>query len=140
MVRRQPIPDHQQLAGNAGEQVLEEAHNRWSGERLLLNIQVQLAGLGDGGDRRQVVAGELNPQYWRLAARRVRPDAARQQIEAGFIHPDDYPAGRRSVFLSIGQRSVVQRSMAASSRWVARVIGFWTLRPSCLVSLQMWPR
>jgi hypothetical protein len=51
---------------------------------------------------------------------------------AGLVDPEDHPPFVLGPFLSAGQRSARQAAMAASSRWVARRIGRYTLRPTAL--------
>ena len=65
-----------------------------------------------------------------MSARGVGPDGAGQQVEAGLVDPDDGPAFLVGPRFSAGQRSVRQASIAASFRWLARWIGFWTLQPA----------
>ena len=109
------------LPGQVGQQVPQEAHHVRAAQGAVgRHLEQQLAVRGDAADDREVIAGEAHAQDRRLAAGGVGPHAAGQQIEAGFVYPDDgAPFGGRP-FLSAGQRSAYQRAMAASSRWVAR--------------------
>ena len=129
-VDRRAIPDHQQLAGDLPQQVLQEADHVQALEGVVLDQQQQPAVRGEAADGRQVVVGQRYPQEWGLAARGVGADRSRQQVEAGLVYPDDGPPFPLGFFLRTGQRSVSQRSIAASSLWLARRTGFWALQPA----------
>jgi hypothetical protein len=132
---RRAVPDHQQLAGDVAEQVPEEADDvRALGGPLPDHHQQPPFGRDAAADR-QVVAAQPQAQDRRLPARGVRADEPRQQVEAGFVYPDDGPAFLVSPFLSAGQRSACQAAIAASSRWLARRIGFWAVQPAARRSL-----
>ena len=67
--------------------------------------------------------------YSRLntVARLVAADHRRQQVKAGLVYPDAGLTLALRPLLSAGQRLWYQAAMAASSRWVARTMGFlWT--------------
>ncbi len=137
---RQAIPDKQQFAGEMTEQMLEEMHEIRTFEGPFLRQGEQPAIGGDGADQRQVIAGEGNWQqgsaaHWSIATRQRR-----QQIKSRFIDKPYRSAFLDGLFSSSGQRSACQRSIAASSRWLARLTGFWLLhrsawskRPPCTV-------
>ena len=124
------VPDDQELAGDMAEQVLEEADDVRALVGVLLHVHQQPAVRGDAADDGQVVAAQGEAEDRRLAARGVGPDGAGEEVEAGLVDPDDGPPFLVGPFLRAGQRSVRQASIAASSRWLARWTGFWTLQPA----------
>lgn len=123
------VPDHQQLARDVTQQVLQEPNHLRTPNRTLVDHQEQAVVQGDAADDRQVVAGQRHAQDGRLRPWRVAADHRRQQIEAGLVYPDDALTGALRPLLSAGQRLAYQAAMAASSRWVARTTGFWGLQP-----------
>jgi hypothetical protein len=132
---RRAIPDHQELAGDMAQQVLEEAHDIRALVGVVLHEHQQAALGGDPADDRQMVATEGQAEDRRLPARGVGPDGAREEVEARFVNPDDGSPLLVSPFFRAGQRSARHSSIAASLRWVARVIGFCTLHPAARRSL-----
>jgi hypothetical protein len=71
-----------------------------------------------------VIAGKWRVQHRRLAPGRPGADHCWQRIEGRLIDPDNRAALLLGFALSAGHRLVLQRSIAASSRCVARRIGF----------------
>jgi len=132
---RSAVPDHQQLAGDVAQEMLEEAHDIGALVRTLLH-QHEQAPLGcDPADDRQVVAAQGQAEDRRLPAWGVGPDRAREQVEARLVDPDDGSSLLVSPLFRTGQRSVRQAAIATSLRWLARVMGFWTLQPAARRSL-----
>ena len=134
-VDRGAIPEHQELAGDAAEQMLQEADDVRALVGALLDQHQQPTRRGAAADDGQVVAAQRQPADGRLPARGVGPDGTGQEVEAGFVDPDDGPSLLVGPLFRAGQRSVSQASIAASFRWLARVIGFWTLQPAARRSL-----
>src|SRR3989304_5281355 len=127
MMGGQAIPDNQQLARDMPQQMAQEADDVWPLEGSILDHDEQLALRGNGTDGRQVVPTQGDLQNRRLSARGIRLDDGRQQIKARFIHKH-YRSSLFSGFFSTSSHfSVRQRSIASSSRWVARSTGFWRL-------------
>ena len=129
VVDRGTIPDHQELARDMTQQMLQELHDLRTANRTLVDPQEQAVIQADAADDRQVVTGQRHPQDGRLAARSVGADHRWQQVEARLVYPDDRLAGTFGPFFRAGQRVAYQAAMAASSRWVARTRGFWGLQP-----------
>jgi hypothetical protein len=129
------VPDDQELAGDVPQQVFEEADDVRALVGALLDEHQQPPRRGDAADDRQVVAAQRQTQDRRLPARGVGPDGPGQQVEAGLVDPDDGPPLLVRPFFRAGQRSVYHASIAASLRWLARRIGFWTLQPAARRSL-----
>ena len=88
-VNGRAIPDHQQLAGEMAQEMLEEAHHVRPTQRSLLYLHEDLAARCNGANGRQVIARERDVQQWRLAPGRIGADEGGQQVEAGFIDPDE---------------------------------------------------
>lgn len=129
-MNRRPIPNHEELPGELAQQVLQETDNRGAPERLPPLLDQQPARVRQRADDREVIAGTGHAQDGRLAAWRVGAHQARQQIEAGLVYPDNRTPLALGFAKRAGQRSVHHWAMAASLRWVARRIGFWTLQSS----------
>src|SRR5215203_5888750 len=129
---RRAVPYDEQLAGDLAHQVLEEAHHVLSLKRPLLKGHVELAFEGDGAHRREVISCELLLKDGRLSHRGVGANHHRQQVEARLIGEHYGPAFLLRPFLREGHLSSFQRSMASSSRWLARRCGFCKL---CLKAL-----
>ena len=125
------IPNDQHFATNMAQQMLQEAHDRGSFERVRLHLDQQLPLRGDPAHHREMIPRQWHMDDGRLATRRVGPHHPSQQVEASFVYPDERSAFVLRLFLSAGQRSAYHAAMAASSRWVARTIGRCGLQPSC---------
>ena len=132
---RSAVPDDQDLAGDVTQEVLEEAHDIRARVGVVLHQHEQAPLRRDAADDRQVVAAQREAEDRRLPAWGVGPDRTREEIEARFVDPDDGPTLLVSPLFRAGQRSVRQASIAASSRWLARSIGFCTLQPAARRSL-----
>ena len=129
-VDQDPVPDDEQLSGQLPQQIVPKAHHSCAGPGARAYLHQQLALSGNVGHDRQMLPTERPPQHGGLAAPGISPRLARQQIEAGLVYPDDDPARLLGFFLSAGQRWADQSAMVASSRWVARTMGFCTVQPS----------
>ena len=127
---RRAVPDHQERPREVAQQVSQEADNRRAPESLSPLLDQQPARVRQGADDREVIVGTGHAQEGRLAAGRVGAHQARQQIEAGFVYPDNRTPLALGFAKRAGQRSLHHWAMAASLRWVARRIGFWTLQSS----------
>ena len=125
---RRPVPNHQERSREVTQQVLQETDNRRAPECLPPLLDQQPARVRQRADDREVIAGTGHAQDGRLAAGRVGAHQTRQQIEAGFVYPDNRTPLALGFAKRAGQRSLHHALMAASLRWVARRIGFWTLQ------------
>lgn len=124
------VPEDEQFARHVLEQVLQKTHDRRPvhGVGLLADEQPPVGGHSANG--RQMVARQGDGEHRCLAARRISADHTRQQIEGGLVYPDERTLLALGFFLSAGQRSVCHWAIAASSRWLARRVGFWRVQPS----------
>ena len=129
MMDRCAIPNDQQSAAQLALQVLQEAHRIPAFECSRLHRHQQLACAGYPADHREMIARQRYPQNWRLSTRGVTAHPARQQVETGLVYPDDDSSFALALFLSAGQRSLYQAAITASSRWLARMIGFCGVQP-----------
>lgn len=130
------IPDHQQLARDVTQQVLQKANHIRATISTLLYHQQQGTVQGDAADGRYVVPGQGHSQDGGLTAGSVGAYHAGQEVEARFVYPDDGSMLFVCPFFSAGQRSAYQAAIAASSLWLARRIGFCTLQPIAFRSRQ----
>jgi hypothetical protein len=117
------------------EEMLEEADDIRALVGVVLHQHEQAPRRRDAADDRQMVAAQREAEDRRLPAWGVGSDRAWEEVEARFIDPDDGPALLVGPLFRAGQRSVRQVSIAASFRWLARWIGFWTLQPAARRSL-----
>src|SRR5215207_2293479 len=131
-VYRRAIPDHQELARNPAQKLLEESHHLRPFYEPILLVHVELALQAHGADHRKMVVAEgfLEPgrlTYWGIPRRERR-----QQVKAALVHK--YCGGSRlqGPFFSSGHRSSFQCLMASSSRWSARRVGFCRLKLKAL--------
>jgi len=104
--------------------MLQKGNDIFAAIGTILGHQQQGAIQGDAADRRYMVSAERYTQDGGLTTRCIGAYQGRQKVEARFIYPDDRSTFFLSPFFTAGQRSVYHASMAASSRWVARRIGF----------------
>ena len=129
-VDRSAVPEDGQLAWDMAEQMAQEAHDIGTAEGARLDLQEQPPVRRDAADDRQMIPRQGQVQDGRLATRRIGSDHTRQEIEGRLVYPDLGPPFGLGFFLIAGQRCSPQAAMAASSRWVARRIGFCTLQPT----------
>src|SRR6266849_1024802 len=122
-----PIPDQEQLARDLAQQHAQEAHHIGRVVGMVLGLQEQPSVGGQGTNRRQMVMRERHPQNRGVAPRRPGAHRPRQQVDARLVYPDERAFLVACFFLRAGQRSRHQSAMAASSRWLARSTGRWTL-------------
>jgi hypothetical protein len=115
-MNRRTVPDHQQLAGNVLQQMLEEANHLGAAKRVVLHAQQQAPARGDTADDRQMVTRKRKAQCRWVAAWGQAADHGGQQGEARFVYPNDRAPLSYSPLFSAGQRSVRHCSMAASLR------------------------
>src|SRR5262245_32249053 len=87
---------------------------------------------------RPMIAGQHTAQDRCFATRRIGSDDARQQIKRRFVNKDRRPLLTGRFFFSLGQIWARQRTIAASSRWAARVSGFCRVQPQAFNSLRTW--
>lgn len=128
-VDRRTVPDHQQLALNMAQQMLQKAHNLRAAVGPLLRLVQQFAVHRDAADRRDALVSQGDAQDRRLANRGIGTHNTGQQRKARLIYPDNGSPVNFRPFFSSGQRSAYHAAILASSRWVARRIGFWELQP-----------
>lgn len=88
-MNRRPIPNHQQLARNLAQQMLQKADDLRAAKRPLPHLQEEPTVVGEAADDGEMVTSTADPQDGRLAPWRVGAHQARQEIEAGLIYPDD---------------------------------------------------
>src|SRR5215211_3686415 len=122
------IPHYQQFARDVAQHMPQKAYDINTVIGLLLDVQQQLTAWCDRADRRQMIVTTGCAQDRRLADWRPCTHQGRQQVEGGFVYPDECAALAFGFFLISGHFSLRQRRVAASLRSEARSIGFWTLQ------------
>src|SRR3972149_5387464 len=108
--------------------MLEKANHICTAVGALLHQSQQGARARDAADDRQVIPRQPHAQDGGLPTGRISANHGGQEIEARLVYPDDGSAFFLGPLFIAGHRSVYHAAMAASSRWVARRIGFWTLQ------------
>lgn len=126
---RGAVPDDQELAREVTQEMAEEADHRRTFEGAGADLKEQAALRGEGADHREMVTGEGDGQGRGLPLGGVGSDPGRQEIEAGFIRPDDGSLFFSGLCLRVGHVSASQVSTWTGSRWVALTSGCWTLQP-----------
>ena len=137
-MRRQPVPDHGQLAVDVLEKMTQKTHDIRATNRPILHPHQQPSLSRDAADGREVFVEKRSLQHGRLPARSIGAYHRRQHVKTRLINENHRSVLRFGFFLMRDQSSSTQRSMAASSRWVARSTGFCRLqsilaisRPTC---------
>lgn len=94
----------------------------------------------NGADRRKMLpVAEAVPQDGRLPPRRPGPLDRGTLREAALVDEDERCGLGRGVFFTAGQVVLTQRSIAASSRSRARVVGFCRDQPCFRSNRHTWP-
>ena len=138
VVNRRAVPDHQQLPPHLAQQLAEEGDDRRPAERLGLDVGEEPPVGGDGADRGEMIARERDAQDGRLAAWGIRARHEGQQGERRLVYEEKGAPLGLGFARRAGQRSAGHAAISASFRWVARLIGFCTLSPSCRNRRLMW--
>src|SRR5215208_769322 len=118
--------------------MLQKSHHLGAREGPLINLHEEAALGRHAADHGEMVVGDGLLQYRRLPPRGIGRPRERQQVEAGFIYEDERGAEAGPLFTSAGYRCSNHSWMAVSSRWRARRIGCWRLKPQRSRSRLMW--
>jgi hypothetical protein len=133
------VPEHNDVAPQVAEQVTQELADLGLLDVLAVKpaVQPQPAARGadgHGGNGRDPVVLVAVADDWRLAARPPGAANRRNQEIPGFVDKSDMGAQPRRVFFMRGQSLFFHASIAASSRCVARISGFWQVQfKSCRI-------
>src|SRR6476660_7338809 len=128
-VRRQAVPDDQQLAANVLGPRLQEFDQLWTADRPRMQAEVEIPKT-DAGHDRQLLPVEAVLQDRRLAFWRPGLDPSGSLAQSAFVDKDDGAPFATGLFFSAGQRLPRHCLIAASSRWIARPVGRWLENPS----------
>src|SRR5207244_3703514 len=118
--------------------MFEKLHHLGALEGPIINLHKEAALGRHTADHGEMVVGDRLHQHRRLPPRGVGRPHERQQVEPGFIYEDERGAEACPLFTRAGYRFSRHSWMAASSRWRARRIGFWRLKPQRSSSRLMW--
>src|SRR6516164_461638 len=133
----QPVPNHQQLAPQVLQQMLQELHHLGTSDSAGEQAKVEVPPRHPRRCRKQIPV-EVILQHGSLTSRRPRPAAMRPLAQPAFVDKDDGLVTFSGFFLSSGQRFFFQRRMATSSRSKARPTGRWQLHCNCRRIRQAW--
>jgi hypothetical protein len=139
-VNRATIPDHQQLLPQVMMQVFEEPYTVAACQRSALHPRGEIASRRDPTHHRQMIITRHRCKNRSLASRSVGANQAGQQIERCFINTYTDTTFFQRLFLSSGQTSVRQCSMASSSRWMALCRGSCGVQSNALSKRATCPR
>jgi len=114
--------------------MLEKEHALTARQGFITYQSKQLSCKGDATHDRQMIFSLEHFEDGRLATWRVGPDHSRQQVEARFVNKDKLAPLLAGLFFNSGQTSVRHASIWASSRWVARSIGFWGVHSTSFIN------
>ena len=137
-MRRQAVPNNEQLAGNDAQQFFEEDHHLGTLNGIGKQLKVQIP-FAETGDQRQVLPVEVMKQDRRLAAWSPSATAVWLLRQSAFVNEDDSSAFREGFFLAAGQVIRFHWRMAFSSRSSARPTGRCGLQPKPRKMRQTWP-
>ena len=132
------ISNYQQLAAEVPAQVTQESHALHAGQGAGARQSRQSSIWYDPTNHRQMIARLKDLQDWCFTARRLRPDHPGQQVEGGFVDPDNQAAFAARLFFSSGQTSVRQRAISCLARWVARLSSFCGVLSNAWSSRDTW--
>jgi len=137
-VHREAVPDDKQRPADLASESSEELRGLRTPDRSLVKPEVEFPP-SDRGDHTEVVPSEAELELRSLAQRGPSTDHRRSFAQAGFVDEDDGSAFGCGLFFKAGQVCRFHRVMAASSRWVARFSGFWTLQPNWISTRHRCP-
>ena len=128
-MRRQAIPDDQQLAANLLDKSLQEFDELRAADRAGMQPEIEVPET-DAGDDRQLLPVEAVLQDWGLPLGRPGLDPGGSLAQSAFVDEDDGASFATGLFFNAGQRLVRHCLIAASSRWMARPAGRWLEKPN----------
>ncbi len=134
----QPVPDHQQFAGNLAAEVAEKLRGLSAFDAAAIEAKIKLPPGNPGQD------GEFAPGMTENQLRGL-PFGSPSAYDTGalrktaFINKDNRSAFLQGLFFSAGQECFFQRAIAASSRCTALPAGRCMLQPIRPNTRQTWP-
>lgn len=131
------IPNDQQFAGNLASKHLQKAHDIWPFVRMVLNLHKQPSIHRQAPNGGKMITGQWNRQDRRLANWRIGPNGHWQEIKRRLVYKDDGTLFLFGLFFNAVTRCSRQVWIACASRWLALLVGFWTL---CLMALRRRPQ
>ncbi len=137
-VRGEAIPDDQQIARNAADQVLEEDHQVLGADRLFEQLEVEVP-FGNASDQGQSLPVEVMEQDRSLPARRPSAAPVRPLTQSAFVDEDDRTPLFAGFFLMAGQVFCFHSAIADSFRSNAFPTGRCGLQFNCRRTFQTCP-
>lgn len=137
-VNSEPIPDHEQLAGQAAAQLFQEIDQFGAPDGAGVELEIK-SPKGQPGHRRKLLPVEVVLQDRRLTARRPGAAAMRPLAQSAFVEKDDGTPLPPRFFFSAGQVVRFHALIRASSRSLARPTGRCGLQPNRRSTRQTWP-
>src|SRR5215207_7404812 len=139
-MRFQTIPNHQQRLLEMGLERFQKPHDFLFLDAALVQPE-QTIGAREPGNDRDVIPVEVELDDGSLPLGRPGAHARGALADARLVHEDDQPPLSLGFFLRAGQVLRFQLRTASSSRSMARLSGFCTLKPKAPRSRQIcvWP-
>ncbi len=125
----QPVPEQEEGAGNAAQEVVDEGDDLGAADRAPHQAEVGVGMGRDRGDGRQLGPVEVVVEKRRLASRSPSLAGGGQQGEAALVDKDQGSLQELGFFFKRGQVCFTQCRTAVSSRSRARRAGFCQLQP-----------
>lgn len=119
-----PIPNDEQVALDFAQELLQEADHVGALVGALLRLHEEPPIRGNCSNGRDVITSQRDRQDRRFSNWRVGSHSMSQQIKPRLVYENEGAFFVFGFFLSAGNVWSRQMAMAASSRWVARVMGF----------------
>src|SRR5208282_3224440 len=133
----QPVPDHQQFAGNLPAEVAQKLHRLSAFDTAAIEAEVKLPP-SDARDDGEFAPGVTENQLRGLAFGGPGTHDTRTLRQTAFVHKDKGSTFLQGLFFSAGQVCFFQRAIAASSRCAALPAGRWRLQPIRPNTRQTW--
>ncbi len=127
------VPNDQQFAGKLAQEHLQKAHDIWPFIRMVLHLHEQPPIHRQTTNGGKMITGQRNREDRRLANRCVGPHGHRQEVKRRLVYKDNGALFLFRLFFNSATRCSRQVWIACTSRWLARLSGFWTL---CLIALR----
>src|SRR5208337_1767542 len=134
----QPIPDHQQSAGNLTTKVAQKLRRLSAFDAAAIEAEVKLPP-SDACDDGEFAPSMTENQLRGLASGSPGPHNTRALRQTAFVHKDKGSLFFQGLFFSAGQVCFFQRAIATSSRCAALPAGRWRLQPIWPNTRQTWP-
>jgi len=137
-MRLDSVPDHDEIASEVSEKVLQKLHYLRTPDRSRVEAEVEVPP-GDPRDSRKRMPVEVILKHWRLTLWCPGAVSLRPFAQSALVDENYCPALFAGFFLSSGHRFSFHRRILSSSRSKARPVGRWQLHPNRRNNHHTWP-